>query len=126
MPRLHPPPLEIEGRNSLFPLRLGLRMAAGLAAKVAEAILAARAAGPFASVEDVWRRSGVNRAARERLARADAFHGLGLSRRQALWQVRGLRDRVLPLFAAAGLQEAAQEPKVKLRPMTEGREVVED
>jgi error-prone DNA polymerase len=101
-------------------------MTSGLAEKDAEAILAARAAGPFASVEEAWQRSGVPRAALERLALADAFHGLGLSRRQALWQVRGLRDRALPLFAAAGVQEMAREPRVGLRPMTEGREVVED
>jgi error-prone DNA polymerase len=101
-------------------------MTAGLAEKDAELILDARANGPFGSVEDVWQRSGVKRAALERLAEADAFHGLGLSRRQALWQVRGLRDRALPLFAAAGLQETSREPAVKLRPMTAGREVVED
>jgi error-prone DNA polymerase len=112
--------------EATHPLRLGLRMAAGLAEKDGQAILAARAEAPFTSVEDAWRRSGVNRAALERLAYADAFHSLGLSRRQALWQVRGLRDRVLPLFAAAGIRETAREPRVKLNPMTEGREVVED
>jgi error-prone DNA polymerase len=101
-------------------------MAAGLSANDAEAILAARAHGPFVSVEEAWRRSGVKRAALEKLALADAFHSLGLSRRQALWQVRGLRDRALPLFAAAGIQEGTHEPAVKLNPMTEGREVVED
>ena len=119
------PPLEIEGRN-LAPLRLGLRMASGLAANDAEAILAARSHGPFSSVEEVWRRSGVRRIALEKLAEADAFHALSLSRRQALWQVRGLRDHALPLFAAAGIQEGAHEPTVKLNKMTEGREVVED
>jgi error-prone DNA polymerase len=77
-------------------------------------------------VEDVWHRSGVSRAALEKLANADAFHSLGLSRRQALWQVRGLREKPLPLFAAAGLLETAREPAVRLTPMTGGREVVED
>jgi error-prone DNA polymerase len=121
-----PPPLEIEGRIRFLPLRLGLRMTAGLNDKEAEAILAARAAGPFRSAEDVWHRSGVSRGTLEKLANADAFHALGLSRRQALWQVRGLREKPLPLFAAAGLLEAAREPAVRLNPMTEGREVVED
>ncbi len=37
----------------------------------------------------------------ERLAEADAFQGIGLDRRQALWAVKGLADSVLPLFAAA-------------------------
>jgi error-prone DNA polymerase len=122
-----PPPLEIEGRiKKLLPLRLGLRMTAGLNGKEAEAIVAARTAGPYRSVEDAWHRSGVSRAALEKLANADAFHALGLSRRQALWQVRGLRERPLPLFAAAGLLETAREPAVPLAAMTGGREVVED
>ena len=121
------PPLLLQGRNGRnFPLRLGLRMTSGLAQKDAEAILLARASAPFASIEDVWMRSSVPRIALEKLAQADAFHGLGLSRRQALWQVRGLRDRALPLFAAAGVRETEREPEVKLRAMTEGREVVED
>jgi error-prone DNA polymerase len=121
-----PAPLEIEGRIGLFPLRLGLRMTAGLNEKEAQAILLARAAGAFRSVEDVWNRSGISRGALEKLANADAFHALGLSRRQALWQVRGLRDKPLPLFAAAGLLETEREPAVALAPMTGGREVVED
>jgi error-prone DNA polymerase len=43
-----------------------------------------------------------------------------------LWQVRGLGEKPLPLFAAAGGGEAGHEPGVALRPMTAGREVVED
>jgi error-prone DNA polymerase len=117
-----PPPQQELGRN--LPLRLGMRMTSGLSSKDAEKILAARAEGPFGSVEDAWRRSGVPRAALEKLANADAFHSLGLSRRQALWQVRGLREGQLPLFA--GLREQAREPAVMLTPMTAGREVVED
>jgi error-prone DNA polymerase len=101
-------------------------MTAGLNEKEAESILLARAAGPFRSVEDAWHRSGVSRAALEKLANADAFHALGLSRRQALWQVRGLREKPLPLFAAAGLLETAREPAVALALMSEGSEVVED
>jgi error-prone DNA polymerase len=109
-----------------LPLRLGMRIVKGLSEKDAALILAARATRPFASVEDVWRRSNVPAAALEKLANADAFHGFGLSRRQALWQVRGLGERPLPLFAAAGLGESGREPEARLRPMTEGREVVED
>jgi error-prone DNA polymerase len=119
------------GGKSYLPLRLGLRMTLGLNDKEADRIVEARAAAPFASIEDAWRRSGVPRATLEKLANADAFHGLGLSRRQALWQVRGLRDAPLPLFAAADAREnrfspEAREPGVALTPMTEGREVVED
>jgi len=125
-PRFARSPSPAKAGEDLLPLRLGLRMTAGLSGKEAEKILQARATGRFVSVEDAWRRSGVSRGALERLANADAFHGLLLSRRQALWQVRGLRDAPLPLFAAAGIREEAREPAVRLTPMTEGREVVED
>ena len=108
----------------LLPLRLGMRMVKGLANLHAAQIVAARGETPFTSIEDVWLRSGVPLAALEKLADADAFAGFGLDRRQALWRVRGLGEAPLPLFAAADAQ--AREPEVALRPMTEGREVVED
>jgi error-prone DNA polymerase len=119
-------PSPLQGEGGLIPLRLGLRVVRGLAAIHAEAILAARAAGPFRSIEDCWLRSGVPVAALERLAEADAFRSLGHDRRQALWQVRGLGEKQLPLFAHAQAREAEREPKVSLKPMTAGREVVED
>jgi error-prone DNA polymerase len=114
------------GEERMLPLRLGLRMARGLANEHAARILAARGARPFVSVEDVWLRSGVPLAALERLADADAFGCFGLDRRQALWQLRGLGEAPLPLFAAADAREAAREPEVAMVPMSAGREVVED
>jgi error-prone DNA polymerase len=99
-------------------------MVKGLSNAEAARIVAARGEGAFASVEDVWRRSGVHPAALEKLADADAFAGLGLDRRQALWRVRGLGETPLPLFAAA--DEREREPEVVLTPMTEGRDVVQD
>ncbi len=112
-------------------VRLGLRMAKGLAETDAAAIVAqrdglqesvAQRGGGYASVADVWRRAGVKLAALERLAEADGFGSLGLDRRGALWALRGLGEAPLPLFAAA----EAREPAVRLTPMTEGRAVVED
>ena len=112
-------------------VRLGLRQVRGLANVHGAAIVAARGDAPFQSVEEVWRRAGVPRAAIERLAEADVFHTLGADRRQGLWKVKGLGEAPLPLFAAADAQEAVfspegLEPDVSLRPLTEGREVVED
>ncbi|WP_136163656.1 error-prone DNA polymerase [Sphingomonas flavalba] len=113
------------GTDRLRPLRLGLRMVQGLAESHATAILAARANGPFASVEAVQRRAKVPVAAIERLAEADAFACLGVDRRQALWQARGLGLGALPLFAALDGPESA-EPAVATRPLGPGTEVVED
>jgi error-prone DNA polymerase len=121
-----PLPQAGEGAGGLFPLRLGLRVVRGLAGVHAEAILMARGRRPFVNIEDVWLRSGVPVAALERLAEADAFRSLGHDRRQALWQVRGLGEKPLPLFAAADVREAGREPAVRLTAMTQGREVVED
>jgi error-prone DNA polymerase len=112
-------------------VRLGLRMAKGLANAHGAAIVAARADAPFADVADLWQRAGVPVAALERLAEADGFASLGLDRRAALWAIKGLADAPLPLFAAADAREGrhraeADERAVALRPMTLGREVVED
>ena len=111
-----------DGATGRLPLRLGLRVVHGVAAIHAARILAARAQQPFASVEDLWRRSGVPLATLEKLAKADAFAGMGLDRRQALWAIRGLGETPLPLLALA----ERHEPPVSLLPLTAGREVVED
>jgi error-prone DNA polymerase len=111
--------LDGDGRH---PLRLGMRIVTGLAVTDADRILRARASVPFTSLEDVWRRSEVKLAALEALARADAFHAFGLNRRGALWALRGLGERSLPLIA---LSETNEEPVI-LKPLSAGREVVED
>ena len=104
------------------PLRLGMKIVHGLSQVDATRIFVARESRLFASVEDMWRRSGVPLATLEKLAKADAFHALGLDRRQALWAIRGLGEKPLPLLALA---ERREEP-VSLVPLTAGREVVED
>jgi len=111
-------------------VRLGLRTVKGLANHDAAQLVAHRGGTPYGSVEEAWRRAGVPPAALERLAEADAFRGIGLNRRQALWQVRGVADSVLPLFAAADAHGPPRpeivEPPVPLAPMRAGAEVVED
>ena len=119
------------GSSRFLAVRLGLRQVRGLSNKDGAAIAAVRETGPFVSIEDVWRRSGVPRAAIEKLADADAFHAFGADRRQGLWKVRGLGEAPLPLFAAAdrevdSFSAEGMEPDVNLRPLTDGREVIED
>lgn len=124
--------LEECGDNERHAVRLGMRLVKGLAVADAARIVAARMDGAFASVDDIWRRSGVPAASLVQLAEADAFHpSLRLKRRDALWAIKALRDEPLPLFAAAAEREmrviAEQvEPGVELRQMTEGHNVVED
>lgn len=113
-------------------MRLGLRMVKGLANADAASIIAARADQPFVSVDDLWRRARVPAASLAEIADADRFRSsLHLARREALWAIKALRDAPLPLFAAAAAREMAIvpeiiEPKVPLRSMTTGGEVVED
>jgi error-prone DNA polymerase len=112
-------------------VRLGFCMVRGLTKKDVERIVDTRETRPYSSIEDLWRRATVPVASLHGIARADGFRGLGLSRRDAAWAIKGLRDEALPLFAAADdrdgqLRPEAPEPAVALTPMTMGREVVED
>ena len=120
-----------ESGGRYLAVRLGFRQVRSLANVHGAAIVGARGDVPYDCVEDVWRRAGVPRAAIERIAEADGFACLAEDRRQGLWKVRGLGEAPLPLFAAADAREAGfspegLEPATALRPMTEGREVVED
>lgn len=120
-----------EKKGRYLAVRLGFRQVRSLANIHAAAIVGARGDVPYDCVEDVWRRAGVPRAAIERIAEADGFACLSEDRRQGVWKVRGLGEAPLPLFAAADAREArfspeGLEPATSLRPMSEGREVVED
>ncbi|TCP38996.1 error-prone DNA polymerase [Rhodovulum marinum] len=117
--------VEPDGRGGLA-LRLGFRQVTGMPEDEAAWIAAARGNG-YRSVEDVWRRAGLSPALIHRLAEADAFAGLGLTRREALWTARALTAPApLPLFAADLDGEAIVEPRVALPAMGAGEEVVED
>ncbi len=86
--------------SSLPFLRLGLRMLNGLGEAAGRVIEGVRAAGPFSSIDDFARRTGLGRAVVKRLAEADAFGSVGAGRRQALWQALGQekKRRAMPLF----------------------------
>ncbi len=115
-----------------FAVRLGMRIIKGLPEADAARIVLSRAGSRFESADDMWRRSGVPTASLIKLAKADAFlPSIGLERREALWDIKALRDEPLELWAAAAERESKtiaemQEPDVMLKSMTEGREVVED
>ncbi|HMQ91995.1 MAG TPA: error-prone DNA polymerase [Amaricoccus sp.] len=116
--------LEPDGRGGLA-LRLGFRQIRAMPAEEADWIAAARGNG-YADVAAVWRRAGIAPRLLAVLAEADAFAGLGLGRREALWQVRAIAGPApLPLFA--GIEgEGGAEEAVVLPPATLGEEVVAD
>jgi error-prone DNA polymerase len=108
-------------------MRLGFRQLSGLSEQHAQRIESSRGRG-FDSVRDLWLRTRLPPSVLERLANADAFNSLGLSRRDALWAVRALQragDKDdLPLFRRVAMPEL--EPDVDLPPMPPGEQVVED
>jgi error-prone DNA polymerase len=127
-PPLHPSHASMRGDIiGNHAIRLGFHQVAGLSEDDMRRLVARRGKG-YDSVHDAWLRGGISPAALERLAQADAFASLGLSRREALWAVAGLNragDKDdLPLLR--DLAFAPLEPDAHLPPMPLGEEVVED
>jgi error-prone DNA polymerase len=120
--------LEAATEPGKFALRLGMRQIDGLREEDANRIVAMRGTDrQFQDFRELWRRSGVSRACLERLAAADAFRSLGLDRRQALWEVRGLPKEIpLPLFEHADAAEIGDEQPVALPIMPLPEHVVND
>jgi error-prone DNA polymerase len=108
-------------------VRLGFRQISGLSEDHAKRIESVRGRG-FDSVRDLWLRTRLPPSVLERLANADAFNSLGLTRRDALWAVHALQragDKDdLPLFRRVAMPEL--EPDIDLPPMPIGEQVVED
>ncbi len=102
-------------RKAGLALRLGLRLLRGMGELQAEAIQGARASGPFLSMEEFTRRTGLSRAVASRLAKAGAFRSLGLNRRDALWHALGQERKELPLFDAlpSVVEEATSLPEME-------------
>ncbi|WP_291878660.1 error-prone DNA polymerase [Caulobacter sp.] len=118
--------LEPIGQTGRFAVRLGLRLVRGLREDEAARIVLARADAPYVSIDDVWRRSGAMTASLDRLAKADAFApSMVLPRRAVTWTIKALSDAPLPLFDHGQVAEL-NEPEPALKPMTEGRQIIED
>jgi error-prone DNA polymerase len=81
-----------ESRDGLA-VRMGLRYVKGLGEHEARHLLASRAEGGWGSLAEFVRCTGLGRRALLGLAEADAFSCFGLSRREALWEVRALLRR---------------------------------
>ncbi|MFC3099339.1 error-prone DNA polymerase [Altererythrobacter lauratis] len=119
----------LEREGARIALRLGLRQVDGLPEHIAARIVAARAeGGTFTDVEDVRARARIGPAYVEKLASADAFGSLGLTRRQALWDARSLIGAPdLPLFAHAQARgEGVEKGRAVLPAMPLSEEVVAD
>jgi DNA-directed DNA polymerase III PolC len=110
-------------------IRLGFSQVIGVPEAEVNILTARRGAG-YDSVRDLWLRTGISIASLEKLAQADAFASLGLSRREALWVVKGLVGThgadTMPLFQATGPVETEADIEVDLPRMLPGEEVIHD
>jgi DNA polymerase III alpha subunit len=108
-------------------VRLGFRQINGFSEDWAKKIESLRDGG-FDSVRHLWLRTGLPTKAIEKLAHANAFNSVGLSRRDALWAVKALQKAGdkdnLPLFARVSMP--ALEPDANLPAMLPGEQVIED
>ena len=115
-----PSPRREKGGFRAAPVRLGLRMVAGLRRDEAGRLIAARAAGAR-TLPELAGHLASPRQSLELLAEADALRSLGMDRRAGLWAVKGLipeaRAQVdAPLLALMGppLEGRVQLPAMPL------------
>ncbi|WP_259780110.1 error-prone DNA polymerase [Aestuariispira ectoiniformans] len=120
-------------------LRLGFRQIKGFSEHDALAIAINRPPGGYQDLYLMARQTGLSPYALEKLAEADAFGSLGMSRRDALWAVKRFGSGrkappALPLFDAAVNRthnmavsaEFGPEDAVVLPEMSQAEEVIED
>jgi len=102
-------------------VRLGLRLISGLKGMSANRIVAARAAHPFDSAEDLSRRANLEQHEMRLLAAADALRSLSGHRRQQVWEASALHSPPELLRDAP-----VEEDLLELPVAPEGEEVVFD
>jgi DNA polymerase III alpha subunit len=105
-------------------VRLGFRRVKGFREPQTQRIISARRqVGCFRSIEHFCRMTNLPPSALRRLAEADAFGSLGLSRREALWKVMNQHHESSPLFDWI---DDEREQNVALPKMPMLREVTTD
>jgi error-prone DNA polymerase len=120
-------------------VRLGFRQLKGMKAEHARLLVDSRSKrGLFESIPQLQRRVGLPVSSLRTLAEADAFGSMGLTRRQAMWQVLRLKDDHFPLFedlspppsclpaCVPPCLQSDPEPPVTLPTMPLGQEVLTD
>ena len=98
-------------------LRLGLRYVKGLNYDIVERLVTERSREPFQNAEDLQSRLRLSYDVLNRLAKAGALSGYGLTRREALWQVSRLGRPAGPLFEEE--PDTAPSPLREMSPLEE-------
>ena len=120
-----PPDEQTERRSPSdmhWAVRMGLNRIKGLSAQAIDAIAAERRhAGPYASVEDLTLRTGIDRRDLQALAAAGALRALAGHRHQAVWEATG-QQMMPPLLREARINE----PPLTLAAPSEGDDLMAD
>ncbi|NNE59464.1 MAG: error-prone DNA polymerase [Woeseia sp.] len=102
-------------------MRIGLRQIKGLSETAGQRLVAARAAAPFISVQQLSERACLNRSDLSALAAAGALAQIDGHRHKARWHVAGV-EAPTPLFTSM----ERYEPAPLLKKPTEGQDIVAD
>jgi error-prone DNA polymerase len=106
-------------------LRLGLRLVKSLSEQGAKRVESARLEQGFRSVQDLAKRSALDRGDLEALAAAGALAALSGNRHLAYWEVAGT-ERPMPLAPAPQRAGSIEEGRPLLAAPTEGQSIVAD
>ncbi len=104
-------------------LRLGFRQVAGLREDEMQMLLTARGEG-YRTITALMD-AGLPISALEKLADADAFRSMNLDRRQALWEISALADRLTGMYTGQSSAKV-EEQSVQLPAMSMPEHVVHD
>ncbi|MCA9280327.1 MAG: error-prone DNA polymerase [Phycisphaeraceae bacterium] len=119
--------LEPTGNLHAPAIRLGMRLVKGLRQDHAESIArTVHTHGRFDAIDQLWRRCDAPAIAFRRLASADAFGSMGLSRQQAKWMTLQLKDESLPLFDALDAHTNDNDHALRLPAIHPQRDVAGD
>ncbi len=85
-------------------IQLGFRLVKGLRKEDAMKIAAH---APYSSIYDLWNKIKIQRRSLELLAKADAFQSMNLASREALWQIRALKENLGTMEKQLGRNDSA-------------------
>lgn len=105
------------------PIRLGFRQVKGLKEEEMHLLVEQRKV-PYTSINQLHD-TGTSQSSLERLANADAFRSIGLSRREALWEVAALSDKPVGVFQGQP-SESENEPEIQLPELSLAEHVLQD
>jgi error-prone DNA polymerase len=110
--------------DKYFAIRLGFRNIKGIVKSEMDLLIQHRSEG-YQQLCDL-RDYGVSQSILELLAHADAYQSMGMSSREALWQISALHDRPIALFKGKVPDNSSKETQIALPLMSKPAQVFQD